>query len=117
MKFIKIETPLLNIVDSSFEHVLHSYGFHLVSTYKYEINNYLFYSIFYLLNNHLSSLGLKQNNMAHLNQHLLLNTKKVQQCRIQKLNLNFLFDLHRNMVTNEHQYVTKMALNASMGGL
>jgi len=112
-----METPLLDLVDSSFEHVLHAYGFHLISTYKYEINNYLFYSIFYLLNNHLSSLGLKQNNIAHLNQRSLLNTKKVQQCRIQKLNLNFLFDLHRNMVTNEHQYVTKTALSASMGGL
>jgi hypothetical protein len=27
-----------------------------------------------------------------------------------------LFDLHQSMVTNEHQYVTKMALNASLGG-
>jgi hypothetical protein len=28
-----------------------------------------------------------------------------------------LFDLHQGMVTNEHQYVTKMTLNVSMGGL
>ncbi len=28
-----------------------------------------------------------------------------------------MFDLHQDMVTNEHQYVTKMALCASMGGL
>jgi hypothetical protein len=77
-----METLSLNFVDSSFEHVLHSYGFHLVSTYKYEINNYLLYYIFYLLNNHLSSFELKQNNMAHLNQCLLLNTKKVQKCYI-----------------------------------
>ncbi len=26
-------------------------------------------------------------------------------------------DLHQSVVTNEHQYVTKMALSASMGGL
>jgi hypothetical protein len=32
-----METPLLNLINSSFEHVLHSYCFHLVSTYKYEI--------------------------------------------------------------------------------
>jgi hypothetical protein len=68
-----METPLLNLVDSLFEHVLHSYGLHLVSTYKYDIGNYLFDSISYLLNNHLSSFQLKQNNMAHLNQCLLLN--------------------------------------------
>jgi hypothetical protein len=28
-----------------------------------------------------------------------------------------LCDLHQTMVTNEHQYVTKMALSANMGGL
>jgi hypothetical protein len=26
-----------------------------------------------------------------------------------------LFDLHQGMVTNEHEYVTKMALSANMG--
>jgi len=35
----------------------------------------------------------------------------------QKLNPNFLFDLHQGLVTNEHQYVTKMALCVTMGGL
>jgi hypothetical protein len=64
----------------SFEHLLHSYGFRLVSTYKYEICFFNFIS--YLLNNHLSSLQLRQNNMAHLNQCLLLNIEKAQQCRI-----------------------------------
>jgi len=71
-----METPLLNLVDSSFEHALHSYGFHLVSTYKYEIANFFFDIISYLLDNHLSSFELKQNNMSHLNQCLLLNIKK-----------------------------------------
>jgi hypothetical protein len=55
--------------------------------------------------------------MAYLNQCLLPNTKKPQLCHIHELNLSFLFDLHRGMVTNEHQYVTKTTLNASMGGL
>ncbi len=56
----------------SFKHVLHSYVLHLVSTYKYEISNCLFDSIFYLL----SFLQLRQNNMTHLNECLLFNTKK-----------------------------------------
>jgi hypothetical protein len=77
-----METPSLDLLDSSFEHVLHSYGFHLVSTYKYEICNCLFYCISYLLDNHLSSFEMKKNIMAHLNQCLLLNIKKNQQCRI-----------------------------------
>jgi hypothetical protein len=68
-----METPSLNIVNSSFEHVLHLYGLHLVSTYKYELGNYIFDFIFDLLDNHLSFLESKQNNMAHLNQCLLLN--------------------------------------------
>ncbi len=45
------------------------------------------------MDNHLSSLELKQNSMAHLNQCLLLNTKKAQQCHIQELNPIFLFHL------------------------
>jgi hypothetical protein len=44
--------------------------------YKYEIGNCLFDFISYLLNNHLSYFQLKQNNMAHLNECLLLDTKK-----------------------------------------
>jgi len=55
--------------------------------------------------------------MVSLNQWLLLNIKKTQQCHIQKLNPNFLFDLHQNMVTKKHQYVTKMTLNVSMRSL
>jgi hypothetical protein len=112
-----METPLLNIFDSSFEHVLHSNGLHLVLTYKQGIGKNKFEFISNLLDNHLSSLELRQNNIAHLNQCLLLNTKKTQQCQIQKLNPSFLFDLHQGMVTNEHQYVTKMTLSDSMGGL
>ncbi len=59
-----MKTPSLNLVDSSFEHVLHSYGLHLVSTYKYEIVNYLFDYISYVLDNHFSFIELKKNNMA-----------------------------------------------------
>jgi hypothetical protein len=96
-----MKTPLLNLVDSSFKHVLHSYGLHLTSTYKYEIGNFLFDSISYLLINHISSIGLKQNNMAHLNQCLLLNIEKTQRL-IQELNPSFLSNLYQSMVSNEH---------------
>ncbi len=61
-----MEITLSNL-NSSFEHVLHSYSFHLVSTSKYEIGNHLFDFIFYLLKNHLSSFQLRQNNMTYLN--------------------------------------------------
>jgi hypothetical protein len=74
LKLIIMKTLSLNIVDSSFEHVLHSHGFHLVSTYKYEIGKFYFFCIYYLLDDHLSSLELRENNMANLNQCLLLNT-------------------------------------------
>jgi hypothetical protein len=58
LKFIIMEKKL-KIVDSSFQHVLHSCGFCLLSTYKYEIGIYIFDYILYLLDNHLSSLQLK----------------------------------------------------------
>jgi hypothetical protein len=72
--------------------VLHLYGLHLVPTYKYEIGNYLFYSISYFLDNHLSSFELMQINMARLNQCLLLNTRKTQQYYIRESNPSVLFD-------------------------
>jgi hypothetical protein len=43
--------------------------------------------------------------------------RKAQQCCIRKLNPIFLCYLNQSLVTNEHQYVTKMALSVSMGGL
>ncbi len=46
LMFIIMETTLSNLVDLSLEHVLHSYGFHLVSKYKCEIGNWLFDFIF-----------------------------------------------------------------------
>jgi hypothetical protein len=82
LKFIIMKILLLNLIDSSFEHVLHSYGLHLISTKKYEICNSFLYYISYLLYNQLSSLELRQNGMAHLNKCLLLNRKRIQQCRI-----------------------------------
>jgi hypothetical protein len=45
-----------------------------------------------------------------------LDYKKTQQCHNQELNPSFLCDLHQGLVTNEHQYLTKMTLSASMGG-
>jgi hypothetical protein len=68
LKFKMMETMLSNLVDSSFTRVLHSYGICLVSTYKYEIGNCIFDFISYLLDNQLTSIQLKQNNMAHLNE-------------------------------------------------
>jgi len=41
--------------------------------------------ISYLLDDQLSSLQERQNNMVYLSQCLLLNIKKTQQCHIQKL--------------------------------
>jgi hypothetical protein len=86
LKFIIMKRNLSNLVDLSFEHLLHSYGLRLVSKYKCEIGNCLFFKI---LNNHLSSLQLRQNNMANLNECSLLNVEKTQQCRIQELNPSF----------------------------
>jgi hypothetical protein len=40
--------------------------------------------------------------MAHLNQCLLSNIEKTQQCCIQKLNPSFLFDMYQGMITDEH---------------
>lgn len=65
----------LDLIHSLFEHLLHSYNLHLVSTYKYEVGNCLFNFISYLLNNQLSSSsGTKSYGI--FKSMLLLNTKK-----------------------------------------
>jgi hypothetical protein len=43
LKFIIMKKIIWNFVDLSFEHVLHSCGFRLVSTYKYEIGIYILF--------------------------------------------------------------------------
>jgi hypothetical protein len=65
----------------------------------------------------LSSLEVSQKSVTHLNQCLLLNIKKVQQCCIQELNPSNLFYLHQGRVRNEHEYVTKMAQSVTTRGL
>jgi hypothetical protein len=55
---------------------LHSYGLHLVSTYNYEIKNYLFDSISYLLDNHLSFLELRQNSHDTFKSMFIIEYKK-----------------------------------------
>jgi hypothetical protein len=61
LKFIIMETHLLNLLDSSFENVLDSYGLHLVSTYKYEISNFflILYLIYWIIIYHQTSIKAK----------------------------------------------------------
>jgi hypothetical protein len=86
----------------SFNDVLSSSNFHLVSTYKYDVGNYLFDSRFYLLKCSLISLQIKQNSMQYLKQCLTLNTQKTQECCLRELNPTFLYDLHHDKVSNEY---------------
>jgi hypothetical protein len=65
--------------------------------------------ISYLLDNQLSSLQERQNNMVYSSQCLLLNTKKTQQCHIQKLDQSFFLNFDQGTFRNEHEYVTKLA--------
>jgi hypothetical protein len=50
----------------SFNDVLFSSNFRLVSTYKYDVGNCLFDFIFYLLKSSLTSLQIKENSMQYL---------------------------------------------------
>jgi predicted nucleotidyltransferase len=65
----------------------------------------------------LDQLSSFEVSMTHLNQCLLLNIEKAQQCQIQELNPSILFYLHQGRMRNEHEYVTKMAQSVTMGGL
>jgi hypothetical protein len=80
---------------------LYSSYFHLVSTYKYDVGNYLFDSIFYWLKCSLTSLQIKQNNMQYLKQCLTLNTQKTQECCLRELNPIFLYDIKDRINSKE----------------
>jgi hypothetical protein len=47
----------------------------------------------------------------------IIEYRKCPKCCIQELDPSFLFDLHQDMNTNEHQCVTKMILNVTLGCL
>jgi hypothetical protein len=104
-------------VSLSFEEILLSYNLRLNPTYHYVVGDCLFDSISYLLKYSISSISLRQNSMNYLKHCLLLNTPKAQRCRLNELNPSFLHDLHEGAALNEHEYVEKMSLSATMGGL
>lgn len=87
-----------------------------VTTYKFIVGDCLFDSISYLLGHEISSILLRKNSMNHLANCLVLNTPKALQTRNEELNPEWLHDLHVG-VYNEHDYIRKMALSASNGGL
>ena len=104
-------------IPSSFEEILLSYNLRLNSRYHYVVGDCLFDSVSYLMKYSISSISLRQNSMNYLKYCLLLNTPKAQRCRLYELNPSFLHDLHDGTVLNEHEYVEKMSLSATMGGL
>ena len=59
---------------------------------------------------------LRMNTMRHLAHCLSLNTSKAQQTWQLELNLDWLHDLHEG-ISNEYQYMQKMSVSASHGGL
>ncbi len=69
------------------------------------------------MNNHLSSFQLRQKNMAHLNQRFFIEHRINSIILYLKINPSFFVDLYQGVVINEHQYMTKMGLNANMGRL
>ncbi len=101
----------------SFNDVLYSCNLCLISSYSYDVGNYLFDSISFLLKYSLTSLQIRQNGMQYLKECLTSNTQKTQKCNFKELNPSFLYDLHNGQVSNEHQYIEKMSQSAIIGGL
>ena len=81
------------------------------TNYTYIVGDCLFDSIYAI-----SSSALRYNSMSHLSHCLNINTPKARQTRDQELNGEWLSDLHRG-ISNEYQYMQKMAVSAVHGGL
>ena len=86
------------------------------TNYTYIVGDCLFDSIAYLLQYAISSTALRFNSMHHLSHCLKINKPKARQTCDQELNAEWLFDLHKG-ISNEYQYMQKMALSAVHGGL
>ena len=55
--------------------------------------------------------------MQHLKYSLINNTPKARETRIMELNKDFLRDLHNGKISNENEYISKMSLSATNGGV
>jgi len=97
-----------NLVNLSFEHVLHSYGIHIVSTYTYEVGNCIFDFISYLLDQ-ISSLEVSQNSMTHWKSMFINKYRKGLTMLDSKIKSKYSVYLHQGRARNEHEYVIKMA--------
>ena len=86
------------------------------TNYTYIVGDCLFDSIAYLLHYAISSTSLQFNSVRHLSHCLNINIPKARQTRDQQLNAKWLSDLHRD-ITNEYQYMQRMAMSAIHGGL
>ena len=81
---------------------------HILLVIVYLILLHIFYAI--------SSSTLQFNSMRHLSHCLNINTPKAQQTLDQELNAEWLSNLHRG-ISNEYQYMQKMAVSTVHGGL
>ena len=55
--------------------------------------------------------------MNHLKECLHKNTPKALKTRYKELTKDFLNDLHNGRVSNEYDYIEKMSISASVGGI
>ena len=99
------------------DYVLKDYNLQRNTTFFYNAGDCLFDAISYLLNYKESSISLRINSMQHLKNSLINNTPKARESRIMELNKDFLRDLHNGMILNENEYIRKMSLSATNGGV
>jgi len=60
---------------------------------------------------------LRTNTMNHLKKCLHKNTPKAKETCYKELTQDFLNDLHNGRVSNEDDYIEKMSISASVGGI
>ena len=97
--------------------VLKNNNLRRVTSYSYNAGDCLLDSISYLLHYKKSSSMLRINTMNHLKISLEKNTPKAKQTRYKELTKKLLYDLHNRRVLNEDDYINKMSISASGGGI
>lgn len=78
-----------------------------IINFQYNVSDYLFDLIAYLLKYIINSTMIQKNSVSHLKESLRVGTPKALKCRRSKLNLEFLHDLHHGNANDEEIYIIK----------
>lgn len=88
----------------------------IITKFQYNIGDCLFDAIVYYLYYSMTSITIRENNMAWLQKCLMFETPEALECHRRELKFEFLHDLHHGQAINDKSYIQKMSKDAIVVG-